>query len=110
MCFLGLNLSYQLRELTQEWGQLQMAVMEELETYALAHPERVADVMPTARRTWARLCWDGISDSTSQYWHLHQAEANGHVRELEQALATLNELDQARTEAWREATHDLQGT
>lgn len=100
---------YQLRELTQEWGHLQMSLMEELEVYALAHPALEPVVMPTARRAWARLCWDGISDSASQYWRLHQAEANGHVRELEQALDTLNDLDHARAVAWREATHDLQG-
>lgn len=100
---------YQLRELTQEWGHLQMSVLEELEVYALAHSELEPVVMPTARRAWSRLCWDGISDSASQYWRLHQAEANGHVRELEQALETLSELDQARAVAWREATHDLQG-
>ncbi len=100
---------YQLRELTQEWGHLQMSVMEELEAYALVHPELEPPVMPEARRAWARLCWDGISDSASQYWRLHQAEANGHVRELEQAMETLNDLDHARAVAWREATHDLQG-
>ncbi len=101
---------YQLRELTREWGHLQMAVMEELEAYALEHPLLEPAVMPTARRAWAQLCWDGISDSATQYWRLHQAEANGHVRELEQALATLNELDRVRASAWREAAHDLQGS
>jgi signal transduction histidine kinase len=101
---------YQLRELTQEWGHLQMAVMDELEAYALAHPRLEPDVMPTARRAWARLCWDGIGDSATQYWRLHQAEANGHVRELEQAMETLHDLDRARAMTWREATHDLQGS
>ena len=101
---------YQLRELTQEWGHLQMAVMEELEAYALAHPRLGSAVMPAARRAWAQLCWDGISDSATQYWRLHQAEASGHVRELEQALSTLNELDRVRASAWREAAHDLQGS
>ncbi|MDB6004307.1 MAG: Two-component hybrid sensor and regulator [Prosthecobacter sp.] len=101
---------YQLRELTQEWGHLQMAVLEELEAYEPAHPGLRPAVMPAARRAWARLCWEGISDSATQYWRLHQAEANGHVRELEQAMATLNDLDRARAAAWREATHDLQGS
>jgi signal transduction histidine kinase len=101
---------YQLRELTQEWGHLQMAVMEELEAYALEHPDLKPEVMPAARREWAQLCWAGISDSATQYWRLHQAEANGHVLELEQALATLNDLDHARATAWREAAHDLKGS
>lgn len=101
---------YQLRELTLEWGYLQMCLMEELEDYALAHPDLEPQVMPTARRALAHLCWDGISDSTTQYWRLHQAEAAGHVRDLEQALASLNELDRVRAEAWREAAHDLRGS
>jgi len=101
---------YQLRELTREWGHLQMAVMEELEEYVLKHPALESAVMPTARRAWAQLCWEGISDSATQYWRLHQAEANGHVRELEQALTTLNDLDRARASAWRDAAHDLKGS
>lgn len=101
---------YQLSELTREWGHLQMCLMEELEDYAAAHSDLAPQVMPTARRALAHLCWDGIGDSTTQYWQLHQAEAAGHVRDLEQALATLNELEQARAEAWREAAHDLRGS
>ena len=101
---------YQLRELTREWGQLQMAVMEELEAYALENALLEPNTMPTARRAWSQLCWDGISNSATQYWRLHQAEANGHVRELEQALATLNDLDRARATAWHEAAHDLKGS
>ncbi len=101
---------YQLRELTREWGHLQMAVMDELESYALEQTQLELDVMPAARRAWTQLCWDGISDSATQYWRLHQAEANGHVRELEQALETLSDLDRARTSAWRDAAHDLKGS
>jgi len=101
---------YQLRELTREWGQLQQCLMAELEDYALAHPELEPTVMPTARLAWSQLCWDGISDSTTQYWRLHQTEAAGHLHDLEQALATLQELDQTRAAAWRETAHDLQGS
>lgn len=101
---------YQLNELTREWGQLQMCLMEELESYAMAHPELDSRVMPAARWALSHLCWNGIIDSTTQYWRLHQAEAAGHVRDLEQALATLNELESARAEAWREAAHDLRGS
>ncbi len=101
---------YQLRDLTREWGHLQKCLMEELESYALAHPDLESCAMPAARRALSDLCWDGISDSTTQYWRLHQTEAAGHVRDLEQALTTLNALDRARAEAWREAAHDLRGS
>lgn len=101
---------YQLHELASEWGYLQICLMEELESYAMNHAELEINVMPTARRALARLCWDGIAESTEQYWRLHQTEAAGNVRDLEQALATLNELERARAEAWREAAHDLKGS
>ena len=101
---------YQLRDLTREWGHLHLCVMAELERYALANPDLGDVVMTAARHAWSKLCWDGISDSSTQYWRLHQAEATGHVRDLEQALATLSELDQTRAAAWRETAHDLQGS
>jgi len=101
---------YQLRELTREWGHLQRCLTNVLEDYSSAHPELEPGVMVTARRALADLCWDGISDSSTQYWRLHQAEAAGHVRDLEQAVLTLNELERVRAEAWREAAHDLRGS
>lgn len=101
---------YQLRELTREWGHLQMCVMAELEEYAQQHADLDAAAMATARLAWSKLCWDGINGSTTQYWRLHQAEATGHVRELQSALATLHDLHQSRAAAWRETAHDLQGS
>ncbi len=101
---------YQLRDLTREWGHLHMCVIAELEDYSLANPNVENAVMTAARHAWSKLCWDGISDSSTQYWRLNQAEAAGRLRDLEQALATLNELDQTRAAAWRETAHDLQGS
>lgn len=101
---------YQLRDLTREWGQLQMCLMDMVESYAEAHPELEADVMRTAREELSRLCWNGINESTTQYWHLHQTEAAGYINDLQQALATVSVLERARAEAWREAAHDLRGS
>lgn len=101
---------YQLRDLTREWGHLNISVMEELDIFALANPDVANDAMVAARKAWTKLCWDGISDSTTQYWRLSQAESAGHVHDLERALSTLNELDQTRAAAWRETAHDLQGS
>lgn len=100
---------YQLRDLTREWGHLHMSVMVELDHYALANPDFETAVMTAARQAWSQLCWDGISDSSTQYWHLNQTEAASHVRDLEQALSILSKLDQSRAAAWRETAHDLQG-
>lgn len=101
---------YQLQDLTREWGHLHLCVMAELDDYAEANRDLENEVMIAARQVWSKLCWDGISDSASQYWRLNQAEATGHVRDLEQALSTLSELDQTRAAAWRETAHDLQGS
>lgn len=98
---------YQLQDLTREWGHLHMSVMVELDNYALANPALETAVMTAARQAWSQLCWDGISDSSTQYWHLNQAEAAGRVRDL--ALSILGKLDQTRAAAWRETAHDLQG-
>lgn len=101
---------YQLRELVREWGHLQISVADELDRYAGNHPELEPSVMPTVRRAWAQLCADGVADSATQYWRLHQAESAGHVNDLETALAALHTLERARAEAWRTAAHDLRGS
>src|SRR4051812_22008123 len=101
---------YQLRELVREWGNLQICVAEELERYAASHPHLDPSVMPTARRAWLQLCADGVAESATQYWRLHQTESAGHVHDLEQALAALQAMEHARAEGWRNAAHDLRGS
>ncbi|HUP44612.1 MAG TPA: HAMP domain-containing sensor histidine kinase [Thermoanaerobaculia bacterium] len=101
---------YQLRELIREWGFLQMTVAEELERYAASHPDLDPSVMATARRAWLQLCSHGVTESATQYWRLHQAEAAGHVNDLEGALSALKEMEHSRAEAWRTAAHDLRGS
>ncbi len=100
---------YDLREVTREWGRLQLCVADELESYASSHPGVEAAVMSTARRAWAEICTDGVGESTAQYFHLQQIEAKGHVRDLEQALEQLRDLERQRSDLWREAAHDLRG-
>jgi signal transduction histidine kinase len=101
---------YQLRELIREWGNLQLCVADEFERYAADHPDLEPSVMPAARRAWLQLCSDGVAESATQYWRLHQAESAGHVHDLEQALAALHLLEHERAEAWRRAAHDLRGS
>ncbi|MEA2490384.1 MAG: hypothetical protein QOH21_2176 [Acidobacteriota bacterium] len=101
---------YQLRDLIREWGHLQICVADELERYGAAHPDLAPGLMPAARRAWTQLCADGVTESASQYWRLHQTESAGHVNDLEQAMAALQTLDRSRAEAWRTAAHDLRGS
>ena len=100
---------YDLREVTREWGRLQLCVLEELEGYFASHPEVDPVVARVARRVWAELCSEGVSESTVQYFQLQQIEAGGHVRDLQLALEQVQELERQRSELWHQAAHDLRG-
>ena len=65
--------------------------------------------MPTAWRALAELCSQGVSESTTQYFQLEKVEAAGHVRDMEQTLEEVRELERRRTELFRQAAHDLRG-
>ena len=100
---------YHLREVTREWGHLQLCVGDELRRYASSQPNLDPAVMPTAYRALARVCSEGVTDSTERYFELQQIEAAGYVRDLEQALEQVRELERQRAELWRQAAHDLRG-
>ncbi|MEP7062760.1 MAG: sensor histidine kinase [Betaproteobacteria bacterium] len=100
---------YDLRAVTREWGRLELCMADELERYAANRPGTEAAAMATARRAWTEVCADGVCESTSQYFHLREIEAAGHVRDLEAALEQMQTVEQQRAELWRQAAHDLRG-
>lgn len=100
---------YDQREVMCEWSHLQLCLFDELEHYENAHAELAFGVMATARRALTRLGSEGVIESATRYARLQQVEASGRLRDLEQALAQINELEQERALLWREATHDLRG-
>jgi len=100
---------YHLREVTREWGHLQLCLVSELEEYSTAHYDLEPSTMPTAWRALAILCSQGVSESTTQYFHLQQVEAEGHVRDMEQTLDEVRALDRRRLDLFRQAAHDLRG-
>ena len=100
---------FDLAEVTRELSQLNECVVDELDRYAAAHPELDRTVMPSARRIWAQQYGATIGASTSQYFRLEQLEANSHIRDLEQALESLRDLEQQRAQLWQQAAHDLRG-
>lgn len=95
---------FSLHELVREWQHLQLVVQEELERC-----EATPAALATARRLWTQVCGEGIAESVAQYNRLQQAEAEGRLCDLQQALAQLKELERRRAESWHEATHDLRG-
>jgi signal transduction histidine kinase len=96
-------------EVMLEWRHLHLCLLDEFERDAAAHPELEEAARLFARRALAELCNDGVCESADQYVRLQQVDAAGRADDLEQALARLNELEQARSEVWREAAHDLRG-
>lgn len=101
---------YNLTETMCEWGHLHLVILHELERYSTDHPELLSSVMLSARRSLVRLCSDGVTASAARYASLHQADAAVRVRDLQDALNQLRTLEQQRSEAWREAAHDLRGS
>ena len=100
---------YHLREVTREWGHLQLCLADELTDYFLAHADLDPAVMPAAWRALAELCGQGVSESATQYFQIQQDEAAGHVREMERHLTEVRELEASRVELFRQAAHDLRG-
>lgn len=100
---------YHLREVAREWGHLQLCLADELQRFEADHPHLPAGVMSRAWRALAELCGQGVSDSTTRYFQLQQAEAGGHVRDMQNTLEEVRNLDRRRTELFRQAAHDLRG-
>lgn len=100
---------YTLHELVREWGHLQICVVEELDSYGLTRPDVPRDLMDVVRRAWIQRCTQGVNESVVQYSRVQEAEAAGRLRDLQQALEHLREVERQRAESWREAVHDLRG-
>jgi light-regulated signal transduction histidine kinase (bacteriophytochrome) len=65
--------------------------------------------MATARWIWADMSGVESSKSIAEYFRLRQVEAAGHIKDLEQALEKIRELEQERADLWHQAAHDLRG-
>ncbi len=100
---------YRLREVTREWGHLQLALLDEIERFASARARDSIEAMTIARRALSELCVLSVSESVSEYFQLEQLEAAGHVRDLAGALSEERKLQRDRSELWRQAAHDLRG-
>jgi signal transduction histidine kinase len=100
---------YRLQELMHEWGHLQLCVFDEVEAFAAANPDFERESLAEANRQMITLVNEAISESTGQYARLQKAEAAGHVRDLERALASVSELERRRSQLIHQAVHDLRG-
>ena len=100
---------YRLTELMHEWGHLHLCLFEEIGAFAAANPALEPETLAIAHRELISLINEGVNESAGQYARMQQAEAAGHVRDLQQALAQVNELERRRAALIRQAVHDLRG-
>jgi signal transduction histidine kinase len=100
---------YDLQEVTRELGALNECVISALNRYARLEPALSQEAVAHAHALWASLFGASIEGSVTQYFGLQQQEAVGHVRDLEQALEQVRELEQQRADQWHQAAHDLRG-
>jgi signal transduction histidine kinase len=100
---------YRLQELMHEWGHLQLCLFEELNGFIAAQPEFDPVTFIAAQRQLITLVNDAIIESTGQYERLQQAEAAGHLRDLELAIAQMKEMERRRAALIHQAVHDLRG-
>jgi signal transduction histidine kinase len=98
------------RQAMREWTHLQVVLQHEFERYQAAHADIDPRVLSEAYRLLARHCGEGVIDSVERYQHLQQSEASARLRDLEQALVQLQQMERERAEGWRQAAHDLRGT
>jgi signal transduction histidine kinase len=100
---------YDLHEVTREWGCLLRCLVAAVEAFATRHPELTGAVLAEARIKLAEQISEAVSTSAEKYFRLERIEATGSVRDLEQALADVRELERQRAELWQQAAHDLRG-
>jgi signal transduction histidine kinase len=98
---------YRLHELMREWGQLQLCLFEELNRFALLHPEFDRETLVEVNRQMICLVNEAISESAVQFERMQQAEAAGRLGDLKKALADINEIEHRRADLIHQAVHDL---
>jgi signal transduction histidine kinase len=100
---------YNQQDVMREWSHLHLCLVNELENYVEMNRGVENQAMSVARRALAQLCSDGVTESAARYAELQQLEAAGRIRDLEQALEELKDLDLRRADTWRQAVHDVRG-
>jgi signal transduction histidine kinase len=100
---------YRLPEVLHEWGHLQLCLFEAIEAFAAAHTDFGREALAEANRQTIRFVNEAITESAMQYARMQQAEAAGHVCDLDNALTALRLIERHRTTLIHQAVHDLRG-
>jgi signal transduction histidine kinase len=98
---------YRLQELIDECGHLQFCLYDELGRFAKKNPGIEPATLAEAHRQIMALVSETISESAGQYERMQQAEAAGHVGDLQGALASVNHIERHRSTLLHQVVHDL---
>lgn len=100
---------YRLQEVMHEWGHLQLCLFDELGGFAATCPGFRAESHAAATRSMIVLVNEAIAESAAQFERMQRAEAEGRMKDLEGALAGIQEVERRRSALIHEAVHDLDG-
>lgn len=100
---------YRLPEVLHEWGHLQLCLFEAIEAFAAAHTDFGRETLAEANRQTINFVNEAITETAMQYARMQQAEAAGHICDLDNALTALRLIERHRTTLIHQAVHDLRG-
>lgn len=98
---------YDLLEVTREWSHLHFVLNDEIEAVRQAASINNARVIFLAQREVTEIIHECVAQSVTQFQKTRESEAISHLRDLERANTQLGELERARGEVLRAASHDL---
>lgn len=103
------QLGFDLSEVTREWGALHLVLSAELPQLVAGIGDAPPGLLAEAFQALAAYVAESTSDSASEYFRLARIEAAGALRDLEDALGGLREVERQQAELWQQAAHDLRG-
>jgi signal transduction histidine kinase len=101
---------YSMEEIIREWNHLNMVVLQEIENFCSHLEPEEQSTGITARRIWASLLGEGLSQSAARFDVLQQAQAQINVHDLEGRIEQIRLFEQERGVILRQATHDIRGS
>jgi len=101
---------FSLRELIRDWGNLNRALVAEVETHLAENPAPNAEARQEAFDRLAAYMTEAMSQSVVRFDELRETEAQALTQDLEKAQVAFDRASEARSNLLREATHDLGGS
>ncbi|MBW3636078.1 MAG: sensor histidine kinase [Armatimonadetes bacterium] len=95
---------YNLRSLVREWGHLNCCMVEWFDARSAPAP-----ALAQARMLWAELVNHQLSVGAVEHESLLKVEAGARLQNLQNALETVRQMEEARAEMLRQVSHDLRG-